>query len=66
MEESAEQILSHLAVIHRFMSTHTNLNDNNQGSVGNITIANELRVRTFSETDTANTLQVYTIPKIHI
>lgn len=60
MEESAEQILSHLAVIHRFMSTHTNLNDINQGSIGNIPIANELRVRTFSETDTpnTNTLQV--------
>lgn len=66
MEESAEQILSHLAVIHRFMSTHTNLNDNNQGSIGNITIANDLRVRTFSETDTPNTLQVYCPKYIHI
>ncbi|XP_059613216.1 transient receptor potential cation channel trpm isoform X3 [Phlebotomus argentipes] len=29
MEESADQILSHLAVIHRFMSTHTSLNSDN-------------------------------------
>lgn len=49
MEESAEQILSHLAVIHRFMSTHTSVNsDHIQGSIGNV---NELRVRSISENE---------------
>lgn len=67
MEESTEQILSHLAVIHRFMSTHIS-NENLQGSMVNITTTTapllpivaapmlESRMRTVSETDTATTL----------
>ena len=56
VEESAEQILSHLAVIHRFMSTHTSLQENIHGSISNV--SHELRLRTASETDSGNTLQV--------
>lgn len=49
MEESAEQILAHLAVIHRFMSTHTSANsDTIQGSLGNVS---QLRVRSVSENE---------------
>lgn len=57
MEESTEQILAHLAVIHRFMSTHTSIQENLQGSISNI--CNE-RVRTISESDNnaGNILQV--------
>lgn len=61
MEESAEQILSTLAVIHRFMSAHTSLQDNLQGSIGNVNeqAAAALRLRTVSETDqNPNTLSV--------
>ncbi|XP_058838517.1 transient receptor potential cation channel trpm isoform X11 [Topomyia yanbarensis] len=36
VEESADQILSHLAVIHRFMSTHTQIQDNLHGSTSNV------------------------------
>ncbi|XP_055607349.1 transient receptor potential cation channel trpm isoform X8 [Uranotaenia lowii] len=36
VEESADQILSHLAVIHRFMSAHTQIQDNLNGSTGNV------------------------------
>lgn len=50
MEESAEQILAHLAVIHRFMSTHTSVNsDHIQGSLGNV--SHDLRVRSISENE---------------
>lgn len=57
VEESAEQILSTLAVIHRFMSAHTSIQDGNniQGSTGNI--PTEFRHRAISETD-PNHLQV--------
>lgn len=66
MEESTEQILNHLAVIHRFMSTHIS-NENLQGSMVNIPIALpsvaavgapmlDSRMRTVSENDTSNTL----------
>lgn len=49
MEESAEQILAHLAVIHRFMSTHTSVtSDNIQGSLGNVS---QLRARSVSENE---------------
>ncbi|XP_034650809.1 transient receptor potential cation channel trpm isoform X7 [Drosophila subobscura] len=51
MEESSEQILSHLAVIHRFMSTHTVGTDDMRGSA--INIPGEVhRIRTISITDT--------------
>lgn len=51
MEESSEQILSHLAVIHRFMSTHTAGTDDLRGSA--INIPGELhRMRTISMSDT--------------
>lgn len=36
VEESADQILSHLAVIHRFMSAHTQIQDNLNGSNSNV------------------------------
>ncbi|XP_034479798.1 transient receptor potential cation channel trpm isoform X2 [Drosophila innubila] len=50
MEESAEQILSHLGVIHRFMSTHTAGTDDLRGSTMNI--PGEMhRVRTISMSD---------------
>lgn len=56
MEESAEQILSHLAVIHRFMSTHTSVNSENiQSSLGNV--SNDVRVRSISENEAAVNLQ---------
>lgn len=58
MEESAEQILSTLAVIHRFMSAHTSVPDNLQGSLANIVQPEIPRLRTVSETDNPNTLQV--------
>ncbi|KAH8348433.1 hypothetical protein KR084_007420 [Drosophila pseudotakahashii] len=51
MEESSEQILSHLAVIHRFMSTHTAGTDDLRGST--INIPGEMqRMRTISISDT--------------
>ncbi|XP_022218412.2 transient receptor potential cation channel trpm isoform X15 [Drosophila obscura] len=51
MEESSEQILSHLAVIHRFMSTHTVGPDDMRGST--INIPGEIhRIRTISMSDT--------------
>lgn len=57
MEESAEQILSTLAVIHRFMSAHTALQtDGLQGSVVNV--VEPMRLRTVSETENPNTLHV--------
>lgn len=75
MEESAEQILSTLAVIHRFMSAHTSLQDNLQGSIGNINVSiheptlpstpapiSALRLRTVSETEhNPNTLGIVSI-----
>lgn len=52
MEESADQILATLAVIHRFMSTHTTPSVGNsehiQGSLGNVS---QLRVRSISENE---------------
>ncbi|XP_017078096.1 transient receptor potential cation channel trpm isoform X4 [Drosophila eugracilis] len=51
MEESSEQILSHLAVIHRFMSTHTAGTDDLRGSTINIP-AEMQRMRTISISDT--------------
>lgn len=62
MEESTDQILSHLAVIHRFMSTHIS-NENLQGSMANIALPTvappmlESRMRTVSEND-SNVLAV--------
>ncbi|XP_050744142.1 transient receptor potential cation channel trpm isoform X11 [Drosophila biarmipes] len=51
MEESSEQILSHLAVIHRFMSTHIAGTDDLRGST--INIPGEMqRMRTISISDT--------------
>ncbi|XP_046865445.1 transient receptor potential cation channel trpm isoform X1 [Drosophila willistoni] len=50
MEESSEQILSHLAVIHRFMSTHIAGTDDLRGSVMNIPVEMH-RVRTISMSD---------------
>lgn len=54
MEESAEQILSTLAVIHRFMSAHTTLQDSMQGSAVNVHDNIPLRLRTVSETEPTN------------
>ncbi|XP_055536936.1 transient receptor potential cation channel trpm isoform X5 [Wyeomyia smithii] len=63
VEESADQILSHLAVIHRFMSAHTQIQDNLIGSTSNVSGTGALvagsggvlvfdnRTRTISETD---------------
>lgn len=61
MEESTEQILNHLAVIHRFMATHINNNNENiQGSIANLNYPpNALdiqRIRTMSENDSSNLL----------
>lgn len=42
VEESAEQILSTLAVIHRFMSAHTSIQENH-GSSSNISTDNRQR-----------------------
>lgn len=56
MEESTEQILSTLAVIHRFMSAHTTFQDNIQGSSANV--HEPLRLRTVSETENENTLTI--------
>jgi transient receptor potential cation channel subfamily M protein 3 len=63
MEESTEQILNHLAVIHRFMSTHIN-NENIQGSIANLSFPHAITIephqalaprnRTMSENDTSN------------
>ncbi|XP_037922702.1 transient receptor potential cation channel trpm isoform X4 [Hermetia illucens] len=53
VEESAEQILAHLAVIHRFMSAHTQ--ENLQVSTSNIPA--ELRQRTVSEADEMSQFQ---------
>ena len=53
MEESTEQILNHLAVIHRFMSTHIS-SENVQGSMANINFPIaplDSRIRTMSEND---------------
>ncbi|XP_050073281.1 transient receptor potential cation channel trpm isoform X5 [Anopheles maculipalpis] len=62
VEESAEQILNHLDVIHRFMSAHTLMNDT-QGSTGNVSgtvpppgamaagMIMDHRTRTISESD---------------
>jgi transient receptor potential cation channel subfamily M member 3 len=63
MEESTEQILSHLAVIHRFMSTHIS-NENLQGSMANIMLPTAVapmldsRMRTVSENDSSNVLVI--------
>lgn len=59
MEESTEQILSTLAVIHRFMSAHTTFQDNIQGSSANV--HEPLRLRTVSETENENTLTIVNI-----
>ena len=50
MEESSEQILNHLAVIHRFMAMHTIGPD--EFSSSNINIPGDLqRIRTVSMSD---------------
>ncbi|XP_052873774.1 transient receptor potential cation channel trpm [Anopheles cruzii] len=62
VEESADQILAHLAVIHRFMSAHTLMQENMQGSTSNVSanvalggstaaIMADQRARTISESD---------------
>lgn len=62
MEESTEQILSHLAVIHRFMSTH--INQDIQGSMANISFpVVDHRLRTMSENDTGALLPVPREPR---
>ncbi|XP_053674658.1 transient receptor potential cation channel trpm [Anopheles nili] len=61
VEESAQQILNHLGVIHRFMSAHTHISDT-QGSTGNVSgnlptgsiaagMVMDHRTRTISESD---------------
>lgn len=67
MEESTEQILSHLAVIHHFMSAHINSTENVQGSIVNIPLvipAADNRIRTLSENDTANVLALPPPPRL--
>lgn len=67
MEESSEQILSHLAVIHRFMSAHISSSENIQGSAGNLNFpvpAVDNRIRTLSENDTATVLGLLPPPRI--
>lgn len=67
MEESTEQILSHLAVIHRFMSAHISSSENIQGSLANITYPIppiENRVRTFSENDTSTVIALPPPPRL--
>lgn len=66
MEESTEQILSTLAVIHRFMSAHTSIPENLQGSMINIPQLDAPRPRTLSESDPSNTLQVVKCHNIDI
>lgn len=63
MEESTEQILSTLAVIHRFMSAHTTLQDGSiQGSAVNVHDANiPMRLRTVSETEQTSHLNVVSL-----
>lgn len=59
MEESTEQILSTLAVIHRFMSAHTTLQDvSMQGSAGNVHENIPIRLRTVSETEHPSSLNI--------
>ncbi|XP_037034801.1 transient receptor potential cation channel trpm isoform X3 [Bradysia coprophila] len=62
VEESAEQILSTLAVIHRFMSAHTSIQENLHGSSSNISTDNRQRGITYSE---HQTLQVTGKPKFN-
>lgn len=50
MEESSEQILSHLAVIHRFMSMHMGQEDLNASNM-NIGPGDLQRIRTVSMSD---------------
>lgn len=67
MEESTEQILSHLAVIHRFMSAHINSNENVQSSIVNIPLvipSADNRIRTLSENDTSNVLVLPPPPRL--
>lgn len=63
MEESTQQILNHLDVIHRFMSTHIT-SENMAGSMANINIPLlpiDSRIRTMSETDSSNVLALPTL-----
>ncbi|KAL5289513.1 TRPM7 family protein [Megaselia abdita] len=59
-EEAQDQILSTLAVIHRFMSQHTSLHENLGESTNTLpTIATDMAVmRTISENEDMQTLQV--------
>jgi transient receptor potential cation channel subfamily M member 3 len=64
LEDATTQILDHLAVIHRFMATHTNMQEHFAGSLTNMNNGNgggmllEPRFRTVSETGTSNALQI--------
>lgn len=58
MEESTDQILSTLAVIHRFMSAHTTLQDSMQGSAVNVLENIPMRLRTVSETENSSHLNI--------
>lgn len=64
MEESTQQILNHLDVIHRFMSTHIS-SENMAGSMANINIPPlpvlDTRTRTMSENDSSNVLALPTL-----
>lgn len=67
MEESTDQILSHLAVIHRFMSAHIQSTENVQGSLANMSFpipTSDTRNRTLSENDTSNVLVLPPQPRI--
>lgn len=56
VEDCADQILSTLAVIHRFMSAHTSIQDNMQGSSSNL--SSEFRLRAASESEKPSALPV--------
>ncbi|KAJ6640898.1 Transient receptor potential cation channel trpm [Pseudolycoriella hygida] len=49
VEDAAEQILSTLAVIHRFMSAHTSIQENLHGSSSNISTDNRQRGMCYTE-----------------
>lgn len=66
MEESSEQILNHLAVIHRFMAMHTNAQEENlQASTSNLP-GDLQRIRTVSISDTENANNMHNLQVIYL
>lgn len=56
MEDLSEQIVSSLAVIHRFMSAHTVFRENLQGS--SINVHETIRLGSVSEAEHSNTINI--------